>query len=139
MVLVYPSSKTRPVLGMLGHFSLGSLLLLTGCQSYIQRNFLPSEEIRPASSRVNVVRGVAFSTSDGTRLVADLFRPDNSVSAPTILVRIPFTNTFSNRLRSDGAAHFWASRGYNVVIQGTRGRYKSGGTLYPLLSEREDG
>ena len=34
---------------------------------------------------------------------------------------------------------YWASRGYTVVIQGTRGRYESGGEFYPMLYERQDG
>ena len=33
----------------------------------------------------------------------------------------------------------WAERGYTVVIQGTRGRYESGGRYTPLVDERRDG
>jgi putative CocE/NonD family hydrolase len=42
-------------------------------------------------------------------------------------------------LRSDAIARFWAARGYAVVVQGTRGRYESGGVFTPLQHEREDG
>ena len=69
----------------------------------------------------------------------DIYRPIVDKPVPTILVRIPFTNTFSNRLKSESVARYWASRGYNVVIQGTRGRYKSQGDYYPLINERRDG
>jgi putative CocE/NonD family hydrolase len=34
---------------------------------------------------------------------------------------------------------FWAERGYTAVIQGTRGRYESGGVHSPLIHERGDG
>lgn len=115
------------------------VFLLSGCQAYIQKAFLPSDGIRPATESVTVTRDVALTTPDGVRLVADVFRPSSHAAAPTILVRIPFTNTFGNRLRSDAVAHFWAGRGYNVVIQGTRGRYKSSGNHYPLRHERDDG
>lgn len=113
--------------------------LLTGCQAYIQKAFLPTAGIRPATESVTVTRNVAFTTPDGVRLVADVFQPSSHAAAPTILVRIPFTDTFGNRLRSDAVAYFWAGRGYNVVIQGTRGRYKSSGDYYPLWHERDDG
>ena len=71
--------------------------------------------------------------------MSDIYRPRRSGKTPTILVRIPFSSTFKNRLAADVVGTFWASRGYTVVIQGTRGRYKSGGEFYPLLHERQDG
>lgn len=72
-------------------------------------------------------------------MVSDVYRPITSKTSPTILIRIPFTNTFKNRLKSESVARYWATRGYNVVIQGTRGRYKSQGNYYPLINERKDG
>lgn len=44
-----------------------------------------------------------------------------------------------NTLGTNAVGRFWAKRGYTVVIQGTRGRYKSGGRFYPLVHERRDG
>jgi len=66
-------------------------------------------------------------------------RPIGLDKAPTILIRIPFTNTLWNRVQSDSIARFWAARGYTVVVQGTRGRYRSSGEFYPLMHERADG
>jgi putative CocE/NonD family hydrolase len=37
------------------------------------------------------------------------------------------------------AARLFAERGYQVVLQDTRGRYGSQGTFYPFVHEREDG
>ncbi len=94
---------------------------------------------RAAQFPVTASKGVSFVTDDGVELVADIYLPHGLLTAPTILVRIPFTNTLGNRIRSEVIARHWARRGYAVVIQGTRGRYKSGGEFYPLLFERADG
>ncbi len=110
-----------------------------GCTTVVGQFFLPKEGVREAGYAVERQKGVAFDTSDGIALVADLYRPRTQEKRPTILVRIPFSSTFKNRLAVDTVGEFWASRGYNVVIQGTRGRYKSGGEFYPLLYEEADG
>ncbi len=112
---------------------------LTGCITIIDALYMPKEGIRPAEYTVRVERDVAMMTRDGVTLVSDVHHPVTDERVPTILVRIPFSNTTGNRLRADAVARFWASRGYRAVIQGTRGRYKSSGNHYPLLSERDDG
>jgi putative CocE/NonD family hydrolase len=101
--------------------------------------FLPFEGIRPAEHRVCVEHGVAMTTPDGVVLRADIHRPCALAKAPAVLVRIPFSAGLKNELGAGALAHYWAARGYNAVIQGTRGRYKSGGTYYPLRNERADG
>lgn len=88
---------------------------------------------------VRLDRGAAMTTSDGVKLLADVYRPLRLARAPTILVRIPFSKTPSNSLFAAIVATFWAERGYVVVIQGTRGRYESGGRHTPLVDERRDG
>lgn len=123
--------------------SLLSILFLAGCSltSTLVANevVFDSPHVRPATNWAIEVNNIEFAARDGVRLAADLYRVKGMSSAPTILVRIPFTNTLSNRIRSRLIAHYWASRGYNVVVQGTRGRYRSGGQYYPLRAEREDG
>ena len=115
------------------------LACLAGCQTLIARFVLPREGIREVQHGVVIQRGVTMTTSDGVALVADVYRPDIKDSTPTILVRIPFTGTFKNRLGADAVGRFWAGRGYTAMIQGTRGRNRSGGTHYPLRDERRDG
>jgi uncharacterized protein len=110
-----------------------------GCDMLIAHFMLPREGIRPAQFGVAVERDLAMTTSDGVTLVADIYRPRKDGPSPTIMVRIPFTNTFRNGLSADAVGRFWASRGYIVVTQGTRGRFKSGGAFYPLRHERQDG
>lgn len=78
-------------------------------------------------------------SSDGVKLVSDVFHPQRLRRAPTILVRIPYSKTFSNGLRSKMVGRMWAERGYTVVIQSTRGRAPSTGDYYPLRTERQDG
>lgn len=114
-------------------------LLLSGCQSIVGAFMLPKEGVRNSQYRVQIDRDAVMTTSDGVNLVANVYRPEVTVKSPTILVRIPFTQTWKNELAADVIGNFWASRGYNVVIQGTRGRYKSGGSFYPLREERRDG
>ncbi len=120
------------------------LVTASGCTSPVidlvaNRTFLPNEGIREGTYGTRTERRVGFTTRDGVELLADVHHPRGPEKTPTILVRIPFTNTFGNRLRSDIVGRYWARRGYTVVIQGTRGRYESGGTFYPLMHERGDG
>lgn len=119
------------------------LLALASCQIALDRAasalFLPTDQVRPALYAVATTRDHDLLLADGVTLSADLHRPRGLERAPTILVRVPVTDTFYNRLRSDAIGRFWAARGYNVVVQGTRGRYRSGGVFEPLIHEREDG
>ena len=97
-------------------------------------------EIRPAEFAVRVDRGVAMTSSDGTRLVADVYHPVRAgPKTPTILVRIPYSKTAQTKLFATIIGRMWAEHGYTVVLQGTRGRYESGGDYYPLRHERQDG
>jgi uncharacterized protein len=88
---------------------------------------------------VRIDRRVAMTTSDGVTLVADVYHPLRTTRTPTILVRIPFSKTLGNSLFATVVGRFWAERGFTVVIQGTRGRYESGGRHTPLVDERRDG
>jgi hypothetical protein len=72
-------------------------------------------------------------------LLADVYHPLRTTHTPTVLVRIPFSRTFTNSLFATIVGRFWAERGYTVVIQGTRGRYESDGMHTPLIDERRDG
>ena len=123
----------RPLLTLILTFALG------GCDILIAHFMLPREGIRPAEYGVAVERDLVMTTSDGVRLISGVYRPKAPGPSPTILVRIPFTNTFRNGLSADAVGRFWASRGHIVVLQGTRGRFKSGGMFYPLRHERRDG
>ena len=96
-------------------------------------------DARRAEYAVRVERGAAMTTRDGVTLVSDIFHPVRAEAPPTVLVRIPLSKTIVNALFVDVIGRFWAERGYTVVVQGTRGRYASGGRHTPLVAEREDG
>lgn len=115
------------------------VVALCGCQTFVNYKFLPRDGVRPAEYTVLVDRDISMITSDGIELVANVYHPKMDGGMPTILVRIPVSSTWKNDMAMEAVASFWASRGYTVVIQGTRGRYKSGGEFYPLRSERQDG
>ncbi|MEQ1782462.1 MAG: CocE/NonD family hydrolase [Hyphomonadaceae bacterium] len=116
-------------------------LLLGACANLTdvlaEQLFLP-KDARPATYDVRT-REAAMQTSDGVTLTADIHAPVGPTSTPTILVRIPFNDELWNRLRSDSIGRYWAKRGYTVVVQGTRGRYRSEGTFYPAVNEERDG
>lgn len=114
------------------------IIFISRYPAILSKYFLPTKNVRIKEYRA-VKEELSMTTSDGVRLVADVYRPKDIDKTPTILVRLPFRNTFSNRLRSDLLGKYWAQRGYTVVIQGTRGRYKSTGEYYPLRNERKDG
>ena len=133
-----PATRTRVVQRVVG------LTVLVGLSSWVAYQLAPTIlagalSARAAEYAVRIERGVAMITRDGVTLVSDVYHPVRAPAAPTILVRIPFSKTLVNSLFATVVGRFWAERGYTVVIQGTRGRYESGGRHYPLLNEREDG
>ena len=115
------------------------LLLVGGCEAIVRHFVLPRQGIRPAEFAVSVERDVSMTTSDGVRLLADVYRPVVGPDVPTILVRLPYSKSLKNDTSTAVVARFWASRGYAVVIQASRGRHGSAGDFYPLRDERRDG
>jgi putative CocE/NonD family hydrolase len=95
--------------------------------------------LRRSQFAVRAQTGVTLLTSDGILLVADIYHPQHTAHTPTILVRIPLTKDFKTSLFATMISKMWAERGYTVVIQGTRGRFGSGGAFYPLREDRQDG
>jgi len=94
--------------------------------------------LRPSEFAVRIER-VSMKTADGVTLVADIYHPLRAGRAPAILVRVPYSKTLTNMIFGRTVGSMWAEHGYTAVIQGTRGRYESGGTHYPLRGERQDG
>ena len=119
------------------------LLVITGLLVWVAYQLGPTLLARKLAIRraQYAVRSESMTmiTSDGVKLVSDVFRPQRLRRAPTILIRIPYSKTFTNRLRSKIVGRMWAERGYAVVIQSTRGRAPSTGAYYPLRTERQDG
>lgn len=96
-------------------------------------------DARPAQYAVTTTPDQKFPARDGVQLSADVYRPQTAEKAPTILVRLPLSPTRQHQAFADLLGHYWGERGYNVVIAGLRGRFRSEGAYVPLLNERSDG
>ncbi|MCS6881392.1 MAG: CocE/NonD family hydrolase [Oscillochloridaceae bacterium] len=96
----------------------------------------------PAQHAVAVERNIRVPMPDGVTLYADRYLPRASGRFPTILVRTPYGRPSELRALGPFAgliARLFAGQGYNVVVQGVRGRYRSGGTFEPFVHETADG
>jgi putative CocE/NonD family hydrolase len=91
---------------------------------------------------VSIQWKLRLSMPDGVALIADHYAPKDLENCPTILIRSPYGRGPEAGMfgRIFGLlAWSFASHGYHVLIQNTRGRYDSGGTFEPLLHEGADG
>lgn len=91
----------------------------------------------------NVVPTAATSFAvrmrDGVRLATDVYQPDDGTSeGPTILIRLPYDKngdyTFIPLI-----AEYMIGRGYRVVAQDVRGKFRSEGEALLFVNEVEDG
>ena len=88
-----------------------------------------------------VVPNVPFQTRDDVTLASDLYLPalDGKAaegSFPTLLERTPY---LKDSTRYSRRGHWYARRGYAVVINDVRGRGESEGEWYPFAKEAPDG
>ncbi|MEV6756678.1 CocE/NonD family hydrolase [Streptomyces sp. NPDC051214] len=80
---------------------------------------------------------------DGVRLATDVYLPAAPSAAtdtayPSVLVRLPYDKN-SRYVYFDRIARLFTARGYAVVVQDVRGKFRSGGHTLPFLRESEDG
>jgi putative CocE/NonD family hydrolase len=88
---------------------------------------------------VEIVRDVMVPMRDGVRLATDLYLPAASGKRaagrfPTLVSRTPY-----NKAGISNEGQWYAQRGYAVVAQDVRGRFRSEGTFYPFTQEGGDG
>jgi putative CocE/NonD family hydrolase len=91
----------------------------------------------PSTRELVVERDLRAPMRDGVELLADRYAPATGGDGlPALLIRTPYgrRGPFSLFL-----ARPFAERGFQVVVQSTRGGFGSGGTFDPLRREREDG
>ncbi|MGH3556967.1 MAG: CocE/NonD family hydrolase [Mycobacterium sp.] len=91
----------------------------------------------PLTRKLVVQRDLRVPMPDGVELLANRWAPGTGGEGlPTALIRTPYgrAGAFGMVL-----ARPLAERGYQVLIQSTRGGFGSGGTFEPLRREREDG
>ncbi|WP_254151172.1 CocE/NonD family hydrolase [Candidatus Chloroploca mongolica] len=130
----------RRSLAAIGIAGLG----LVGAGLYARRRQIIARAfgLRPPEYAVAVEYDLPVPMPDGTVLYADRFFPRASGQFPTILIRTPYGRPSETRLLGPGGlmgAALFAERGYNVVVQGVRGRFRSGGVFEPFVHEQEDG
>ena len=85
---------------------------------------------------VFVERDLKIVMPDGVVLLADRYVPRGGERPPTILVRCPYGRRgFFGLL----FGRLFAERGFQVLVQSTRGTFGSGGEFDPFGNEHEDG
>jgi len=97
---------------------------LTAVLAALLWSIADSGALRGAQSPITAQFGVRVPMRDGVELVADMWRPAAEGRYPTILTRTPYIRV--GRGTAERSIYF-ASRGYVVIVQDTRGRGDSGG------------
>ena len=92
----------------------------------------------PGFSNLVLERDVPARMRDGTTLYADVYRPSSGGPFPVLLMRLPYDKTQAANVTYRHPS-WYASHGYVVVAQDTRGRWRSEGDFYPFAYEAEDG
>ena len=90
---------------------------------------------------VHLEKDIMVPMRDGVRLATDVYRPALNGQPvdrafPVLLQRTPYNK--ESRGASETAAYF-VGRGYVIMRQDTRGRYKSEGTFTKYVDDAEDG
>ena len=91
------------------------------------------------SYEIVVTRDVMIAARDGVRLAANVYLPGRGGTVtgrfPTVVERTPY-----NKDSGEGQLpRYFVPRGYAVVLQDVRGRYKSAGTWRPIQDDGADG
>ena len=68
---------------------------------------------------------------DGTVLATDVYLPADVAHAPTVLVRLPYDKN-SRYVFFDRIARRFTDRGYAMVVQDVRGKFRSQGPTEPF-------
>jgi putative CocE/NonD family hydrolase len=91
------------------------------------------------SCGVAVIKDVMIPMRDGIRLCTDIYLPARNGAAvpgrfPIILERTPYGKSYMA-----AGVDYFVGRGYAVVLQDVRGRYKSEGKWVPIRDDPNDG
>ena len=100
--------------------------------------FAASMGLAQGPHKVTVERNIAVPMPDGVLLIADRYAPQDAGPHPAIIMRTPYNRTAS-AVTGGIFPWYFATYGYNVLIQDVRGRFASGGEYAPFMHEAEDG
>src|ERR1017187_5500517 len=95
--------------------------------------------LRAQSYEIAATKDVMIPMRDGIRLCTDIFRPARNSAPgpgkfPIILERTPYGKGYIA-----DPANYFVTRGYVVVFQDVRGRYKSEGKWVAIRDDPNDG
>ena len=119
-------------------FLLGTILVFSLLPVKAE-NPLPTEPLRSKEYDVAVERDIPTKMRDGTVLRSDVYRPVDRGKFPVLLKRTPYSKLDGDGVFTPEFAWKAAAKGYVVIIQDCRGRFRSEGEWYPLKYESQDG
>jgi len=107
-------------------------------QTAYRRLDLTNQLLAQASDPGDIIiqRDVPLKTRDGVTLRGDIYRPNSPDKFPVILMRTPYDKSVGWAV---APAPRIVARGYVLIIQDVRGRYRSEGEWYPFRHEQADG
>jgi len=131
MITQHRLKKIRPLGRFLAAFAFGAFIsVLISVHASAQSVEIPAEGIIKETC-------VPITMRDGTRLMADIYRPKSSQPVPVLIYRTPYGKHAAAEYYS---IHLLAvKRGYAVILQDVRGRYASEGLFTPYMNEGQDG
>ena len=92
------------------------------------------------TGKILVERNVMVSMRDGVQLATDVYRPSDDSVHPVLVHRLPYSKSNASSVGALMINPLTAvDRGYVVIIQDTRGRFKSQGAWVPFVNEGADG
>jgi predicted acyl esterase len=109
--------------------TLTAVLIAIWIAPNVARSQQPAQ---PAAAKPFVEEMVAMR--DGVKLSTSIYQPEGKGPWPTILIRTPYS-------KESQAIGFnkWTARGYALVVQDCRGRFKSEGAYRPFADDTTDG
>ena len=93
----------------------------------------------PDSMSIVVEKDIPVAMRDGTILRTDVYRPAEGGPFPVLMQRTPYNKETASLSLQQTDVFRAVRRGYAVVNQDVRGRYRSDGTFYPFHQEINDG
>lgn len=109
--------------------------LLWACKGPHAQVNVETEEL--SQPELIIEKNVPLTMTDGSLLMADVYRPNSQEPVPVLVYRTPYgkhntANIYTTHLSA-------VKRGYAVVLQDVRGRYASQGEFAPYINEGQDG
>lgn len=95
----------------------------------------------PAAPVPDHAEQIMVRMRDGVRLATDLYLPEDlpaGAALPAVVVRLPYDKDSRREFLPQMATRFMA-RGYALVTQDVRGKFRSEGEAAPLIHELDDG